>query len=63
MDKQSKKIMDKKNESIKTEKNYPAEEKIKSNYKKELFEGDFKINKFNWKIKSWTISDVYFVIF
>ena len=45
LDKQSKKILDKKIESIKTEKNFPSKQEIKSNYKKELFKGDFKINK------------------
>ena len=45
LEKNIKKIINKNNESVKTEKKYSSEEKIKSNYKKELFEGDFKINK------------------
>ena len=45
LEKNIKKIINKNNESVKTEKKYSSEEKIKSNYKKELFEGDFNINK------------------
>ena len=45
INKQIKKILAKKNEFIKTEKKSLGKQEIKSNYKKELFESDFKIHK------------------